>query len=650
MPLADMPLSNKQHAVPQNIMDVEFKLVGDLTMRQFAYLLIFGIMAYLSTVTIVGLFKWPAAISFGLLALGLAFIPVQERGLDEWIVNFIRSVYTPTQRAWHKEPTIPTAFMQDSLDVVKQELITLAPTSSRRRLEEYLKYQDDSSNIDPLDIPERKYAMKVHDAFAEMVPTAEADSGVAVVVYDLPEVLSMPPLMPQNQGQDQSQTDTPQQSDLAQMPEKPLEKPVESVGTPQESKQEPRQEESRSTSQAFSEKSSPRLAQPEQVQVSGDVSVPLQTKQPQQSQSRPQIQMQQQRGQATNVSSSQAPQRREQPKKKHILSETRIASESSHLPMDTFAPITPDMHSGRRFTNLLPESGELVLPIRGERVIKTVAEVDVENEIKEKAAKLEELLKNLKEREGVKVETSSQQATIQKPSMSPGAGSAQIQATPIPMSEVAAPQQQKQAQEQPVLTQPIKQVSSEATDIIEKLRQQNEELTKEIQSLKDEINAAKSASKETSGKEDLLKKLEVQREKITTSYSQLNKQVEDLQSKIKEKGYTEPDTQQGVPARQPSFANIPSLTTKPNILSGVVKGPDGKGLENTLLIVKNERQEPIRAFKTNSLGQFMLTSPLLNGNYTVEVNPAEGTNLTFDIISVQLKGDFVSPLEIVSKS
>ena len=32
-----MPQSNKQHAVPQNVMSVDFKLIGDLTMRQFAF-------------------------------------------------------------------------------------------------------------------------------------------------------------------------------------------------------------------------------------------------------------------------------------------------------------------------------------------------------------------------------------------------------------------------------------------------------------------------------------------------------------------------------------------------------------------------------------------------------------------------------------
>ncbi|HQK41811.1 MAG TPA: PrgI family protein, partial [bacterium] len=150
MPSAQMPQSNVQHAVPQNIMDVEFKLIGELTMRQFSYLLVFGLLAYFST-NIPGLFKWPAVLFFAILAIGLAFVPVQERGLDEWLVNFYRAITSPTQRVWKKEPQIPTAFLYDNLAVVQHELITLTPTSSRRKLEDYLKTTLEEGSEDPLD-------------------------------------------------------------------------------------------------------------------------------------------------------------------------------------------------------------------------------------------------------------------------------------------------------------------------------------------------------------------------------------------------------------------------------------------------------------------------------------------------------------------
>ncbi len=111
MALADMPQSHKQHAVPQNVMSVDFKLIGDLTMRQFAYVFIAGVLAYLSYVFFVGIFRWPLVFLIGFGGIGFAFIPVQERGMDEWIINFFRAMYSPTQRIWRKELTPPLVTM-----------------------------------------------------------------------------------------------------------------------------------------------------------------------------------------------------------------------------------------------------------------------------------------------------------------------------------------------------------------------------------------------------------------------------------------------------------------------------------------------------------------------------------------------------------
>lgn len=37
----------RKHPVPQNVMDVEFKVVGDLTVRQVMYLFIGGILIFI---------------------------------------------------------------------------------------------------------------------------------------------------------------------------------------------------------------------------------------------------------------------------------------------------------------------------------------------------------------------------------------------------------------------------------------------------------------------------------------------------------------------------------------------------------------------------------------------------------------------------
>ena len=63
----------KQHAIPQNIMDVEFKLVGDLTLRQFIYVAAGLAIAYISFVSdVASPIKWLIIFLFGGGGLDLA--------------------------------------------------------------------------------------------------------------------------------------------------------------------------------------------------------------------------------------------------------------------------------------------------------------------------------------------------------------------------------------------------------------------------------------------------------------------------------------------------------------------------------------------------------------------------------------------------
>lgn len=95
--------TRQQHAVPQNIMEVEFKLIGDMTVRQFAYLAVGGFLCYLIYSSgMPFLIRWGLIFFIGFLVLGMAFLPLEERGFDEWLRNFFTSCYSPTQRIWRK--------------------------------------------------------------------------------------------------------------------------------------------------------------------------------------------------------------------------------------------------------------------------------------------------------------------------------------------------------------------------------------------------------------------------------------------------------------------------------------------------------------------------------------------------------------------
>ncbi len=94
----------EQHAVPQDITGFQFKLVGDMTLKQFGELAGGVIVAYLFFASNWHpLLKWPLTIFFCFLGIALAFLPIEERPLDVWIANFLKAIYQPTYYVWKKD-------------------------------------------------------------------------------------------------------------------------------------------------------------------------------------------------------------------------------------------------------------------------------------------------------------------------------------------------------------------------------------------------------------------------------------------------------------------------------------------------------------------------------------------------------------------
>ena len=131
--------NGRKHPVPQNVMDVEFKVVGDLTLRQLGFLCLGGVGAYIFYNS--GLPSFWAILLAGLaiiLGIAVAFVPIEERGLDKWVVLFLRAMTFQTQLIWKKSSITPAYFLSDYADIIKNEIITLTPIKSRNKLDEYL--------------------------------------------------------------------------------------------------------------------------------------------------------------------------------------------------------------------------------------------------------------------------------------------------------------------------------------------------------------------------------------------------------------------------------------------------------------------------------------------------------------------------------
>ncbi len=103
----------EQHPIPQNVSSYQFKLVGDMTLKQFFQLaggFLVGLLFYASP--LIGIIKWPFAIVSVILGALLAFVPLEERPLEKWIFAFFKAIYTPTLFYW-KKTTAPQKFFQD---------------------------------------------------------------------------------------------------------------------------------------------------------------------------------------------------------------------------------------------------------------------------------------------------------------------------------------------------------------------------------------------------------------------------------------------------------------------------------------------------------------------------------------------------------
>lgn len=95
----------EQHPIPQQISSYEFKLVGDMTLKQFLKAGVGVVVALLINSTgLIFFIKWPLALLFGAGGLLIAFVPFQDRPLETWVMSFIRSIYSPTIYTYKKTP------------------------------------------------------------------------------------------------------------------------------------------------------------------------------------------------------------------------------------------------------------------------------------------------------------------------------------------------------------------------------------------------------------------------------------------------------------------------------------------------------------------------------------------------------------------
>ncbi len=90
-----------QYKVPQNI-DKPDQIVGPLTLVQFSYLAIGGALDILLNQNTNSSLKYPVIFIISAIALGFAFLKIQDRPLQFFISASISYLFQPKTRIWHK--------------------------------------------------------------------------------------------------------------------------------------------------------------------------------------------------------------------------------------------------------------------------------------------------------------------------------------------------------------------------------------------------------------------------------------------------------------------------------------------------------------------------------------------------------------------
>lgn len=102
-----------------------------------------------------------------------------------------------------------------------------------------------------------------------------------------------------------------------------------------------------------------------------------------------------------------------------------------------------------------------------------------------------------------------------------------------------------------------------------------------------------------------------------------------------------------IPQNMTKGAGFYHISDTPNVVVGIVKDARGNILPNILVEVKDKDGNPVRAFKTNPLGQFASATPLTNGVYAIELEDAKKQH-AFDVIQINADGQIMLPIEVIS--
>lgn len=160
----------KEHLIPQDITGYRFHIIGSMTLGQFAQILLGVALGFIFYKTnLPGIIRWPISITFALLGFGAAFVPIEERPLGDWIVNFAKALYKPTKFFWQKTPQIPSLFNYEPNKKTgyKAEEVDVSPIR-KEKIQQFLQsVNQPTENMDEFDLAEKQQIGTIINTFQQ---------------------------------------------------------------------------------------------------------------------------------------------------------------------------------------------------------------------------------------------------------------------------------------------------------------------------------------------------------------------------------------------------------------------------------------------------------------------------------------------------
>ncbi len=148
-----------QYKVPQNI-DMEDKIIGPFTMKQFIYLLVAGGIIYAwwsylqkNYVDFMPVFLL-VAIPVGLLGLAFALVKINDRPFEVFVLSLFQFLSTPKQRMWREGYKSEPVIIKDQVAPVENS----NKPKDTRSLDDLSKSLDKQAQLMSQSAPVKKFA------------------------------------------------------------------------------------------------------------------------------------------------------------------------------------------------------------------------------------------------------------------------------------------------------------------------------------------------------------------------------------------------------------------------------------------------------------------------------------------------------------